>query len=79
MEENILGTPIAFLDNIIAELNLDFVMVIKNTELGKTLLNLIGFEWCYFLAAEDSKGMKTLFEKLLINDKRVSIFDYPLR
>jgi hypothetical protein len=36
---NILGTPIVFFEEFIKELNLDFIMVIKNDDLGDELLS----------------------------------------
>ena len=35
MEENILGTPVGFFVDFISELQLDFVMVVKDTNHGK--------------------------------------------
>ena len=39
METNILGTPVPFFEDFIKELNLDFIMVIKNGDLGDELLS----------------------------------------
>ena len=39
METNILGTPVPFFEDFIKELNLDFIMVIKNGDLGNELLS----------------------------------------
>ena len=39
MEENILGTPVPFFEDFIKELNLDFIMVIQNGDLGDELLS----------------------------------------
>ena len=35
MEENILGTPVGFFVDFISELQLDFVMVVQDTNHGK--------------------------------------------
>jgi hypothetical protein len=37
------------------------------------------FSFHHFQGTDDKKGMKTLFENVLMMDKRISIFDYPLR
>ena len=34
MNENILGTPVVFFEDFIKELNLDFIMVIQNGDIG---------------------------------------------
>ena len=39
METNILGTSVVFFEDFIKELNLDFIMVIKNDDLGDEMLS----------------------------------------
>ena len=39
METNILGTSVVFFEDFIKELNLDFIMVVKNGDLGDELLS----------------------------------------
>ena len=55
METNILGTPVVFFEDFIKELNLDFILVIKNDDLvGDELLSA---KYCVFFHHIISKAL----------------------
>ena len=54
MEENILGTPVVFFEDFIRELNLDFIMVVKNGDLGDKLFQK---QHCLFFLFIISKAL----------------------
>ena len=56
MEGNIFGTPVDFFHDFISELNLDFAMIIKNSE-GR---------WCCVILKSKQPNIKTLKSGILI-------------
>ena len=60
MEGNIFGTPVDFFHDFISELNLDFAMIIKNSE-GR---------WCCVILKSKQPNIKTLKSGILIKRRK---------